>query len=208
MKQIQKIVGSNPDGIFGRNTAKSIQSYYKLTSLEAAHLLGQCAHESGGFKVYEENLNYSSKRLLEVFPKYFDNLLAFDYGFKPEMIANRVYANRMGNGPEESGDGWRHRGFGPIQLTGKNNHKEFAKYINEPEVLCNPKLIAEQYPIESAIFFFTRNNIFKYCTDISDQAILTVSRAVNVGNPNSRVIPHGMPSRRNWTKKIYSWLIG
>lgn len=168
--------------------------------------MGQCAHESAGFRVFEENLNYSKERLLQIFPKYFTRLGAAMYANKPEAIANMVYANRMGNGPEESGDGWKHRGFGPLQLTGKNNHKAFSVWLKDPEVFCDPQLIAEEYPLESAIFYFERNGIFNYCTDMEDSTILKVSRAVNVGNPNSLVIPHGMPSRREWTKKIYRWL--
>src|SRR5690606_24759483 len=127
MKNIQKKVGTIPDGLFGRNTARAIMNYYKLSPTEAAHFLGQCYHETGGFKTFEENLNYSAQRLLQVFPKYFPNsIVANSYAFKPKLIANRVYANRMGNGDEASGEGWKYRGRGAIQLTGKQNYEWFV----------------------------------------------------------------------------------
>lgn len=187
---------------------KAISDHYNLNVFECSHLLGQCGHESKGFTALSENLNYSPALLQEVFPKYFPSReVAAAYAFKPEMIANRVYANRMGNGDERSSDGWKHRGKGPLQLTGKNNHKAFSIWVKDPEVFCDPDLIATKYTLESAIFFFEENRIFNLCRDVSDKTILTVSRAVNLGNPNSSVTPNRLEDRQNWTKKIYRWLI-
>ena len=196
----------NPDGIFGPITARAISMHYKLDPVEASHLLGQCAYESGVFRLMEENLNYSKEALLRVFLRYFDAQQAEYYARKPQMIANRVYANRMGNGDEQSGDGWKHRGQGPLQLTGKNNHKSFADFIGDQNIMKNPSIISEKYAIESALFFFDRDTIFKYCKDVTDETILKVSRAVNLGNPNSRATPNGIKDRIEWTRKINSWL--
>lgn len=127
--------------------------------------LTQCGHESAGFTVYNENLNYSAKGLRGIFGKYFPtNALANQYARQPEKIANKVYANRMGNGPESSGEGWKYRGRGMIQLTGKSNYKEFSKYsgidaVNNPDIVSKDFIIA----IKSAIWFWDKNNLNKYC---------------------------------------------
>lgn len=203
---IQNKLSIKPDGIFGPVTARSIKNYFQLSGEEAAHFLGQCAHESVNFTRFEENFNYSFQRLLDIFPRYFDRQNAVYYAGQPWKIANRVYANRMGNGPEESGDGWKYRGRGAIQLTGKNNYKAFSEWMGKSIILENPDIVAEQFIFDSAKFFFETNRIWRFCKTVDDVSILKVSRAVNVGNPNSSITPHGMPDRIQKTRRIYEWV--
>ena len=150
--------------------------------LRMAHFLAQCSHESINFTAVKENLNYSAKALMGTFKKYFPTLeLALQYERKPEKIGNKVYANRMGNGDEASGDGFNFRGRGYIQLTGKNNYKAFSDFIGE-DCVANPDLIATKYPLASAAFFFNNNNLWSICDkgDTSD-VVLAVTKRVNGG---------------------------
>lgn len=133
--------------------------------LRVSHFLAQCHHESGGFKSTIENMKYSSKRLLEVFPKYFKTEEeAKKYAMQPERIGNKVYANRMGNGDESSGDGYKYRGRGYIQCTGKNKFVIFDKLLSE-DILQNPDLIATKYPLWSAGWFWNATKL----NDIADK---------------------------------------
>lgn len=149
------------------------------TPLRKAHFLSQLAHESGGLKYTQENLNYSAEGLRNVFGKYFKtNEIARDYARKPEKIANRVYANRMGNGSEESGDGWKFRGRGLIQLTGKENYQKFGHdhgvdCVNNPDSILDPELA-----LTSACWFWKKNNINVYA-DADD--IHMVTKRINGG---------------------------
>jgi len=153
-----------------------------------AHFLAQCALESTGFTATVENLNYSAQRLLQVFPKYFRGVDPNAYARNPEKIGSRVYANRMGNGDEASGDGFKFRGRGYIQLTGKNNYTSFSKFVGE-DCVANPDLVATKYPLASAAFFFKSNNIWAICDRGADDATVTkVTKAVNGGT-------HGLPER-------------
>jgi len=159
------------------------------TNLRLAHFLAQCALESTGFTATVENLNYRAARLMQVFPKYFRGVDTAAYANNPEKIGNRVYANRMGNGDEASGDGFKFRGRGYIQLTGKNNYTSFSKFVSE-DCVANPDLVATKYPLASAAFYFNSNNIWAICDRGSDDATVTrVSVAVN-GSP-----PHAVPER-------------
>ena len=134
------------------------EKYEINTALRLAHFLAQINHESGDMKRLEENLNYSAKRLLEIFPKYFDSYeIALSYANKPKMIASRVYANRMGNGGEGSGDGYKYRGRGLIQLTGKANYVAFDRFLNaNGEIVSNPDLVAKnkEYAVLTAFFYW------------------------------------------------------
>lgn len=151
------------------------------TPLRLAHFLSQCSHESAGFKKTSENLNYGSDALLRIFPKYFTADLALKYHRNPVMIANRIYANRMGNGTESSGDGNKFKGHGYIQLTGKDNHALFSKYSGI-DCVANPELISTKYPLTSAAWFFDVNDIWKLCgKGSSDDCIAKVTRAINGG---------------------------
>jgi len=156
---LQKKIGVTPDGKWGPGTLKAAAAYYKLSPARAAHFFGQTAHETGGFAKFTENLNYSAQGLMGVFKKYFpDPATAKRYERNPQAIANKVYANRMGNGPEASGDGWKYRGRGALQLTGRTNYETFAAYCNRPDVMTNPDLVATELAFESAMFFFERNH--------------------------------------------------
>jgi putative chitinase len=143
-----------------------------------AGFIAQCAHESGMFKFVEENLNYSDKALLSVFGKYFNADTATEYARKPEKIANRVYANRMGNGDELSGDGWKYRGRGLIQLTGKENYTRFGNAVGQ-DIVNNPELVASpEYATLSAGWFWSANSLNKLA-DAKD--ILGMTKRINGG---------------------------
>ena len=158
------------------------RSFNITTPLRLAHFLAQCGHESGGWKAVRENLNYSAKGLMGIFKKYFPTVtLANAYQRQPEMIANKVYANRMGNGPENSGDGYKYRGRGYIQLTGKDNYKKFDATVPE-DITNNPDLVATKYPLASAAFFFNSNGLWKICDQGATPAVVTaVTKRVNGG---------------------------
>ena len=147
-----------------------------------AHFLSQVAHESGNFKFVNENLNYSSKGLVAIFKKYFPTeALAMTYQRKADKIANKVYASRMGNGDEASGDGYKFRGRGYIQLTGKDNYKAFSDFIGE-DCVANPDLVATKYPLTSAAFFFHKNKLWDICDKGHSHEIVTaVTKRVNGG---------------------------
>jgi len=149
--------------------------------LRLAHFLAQCGHESGGFKLVSENLNYSAEGLKLTFPKYFTDALIPSYAKNPVKIASRVYANRMGNGDEASGDGYKFRGRGYIQLTGKTNYSSFATFIGE-DTVANPDLVANKYPLASAAFFFNSNKLWTICDGgASDTIVTDVTKRVNGG---------------------------
>jgi putative chitinase len=170
------------------------------TPLRMAHFLGQCSHESADFKLVKENLNYSAKGLLGTFKKYFaSEAIALRYERNPEKIANLVYGNRMGNGNELSGDGFKFRGRGFIQLTGKDNYKQFSDFIGE-DCVANPDLIATKYPLSSAAFFFNRNNLWQICDKGATSDVVTlVTKRVNGGT-------HGLQDRINKFNLYYNTL--
>jgi putative chitinase len=182
IKIFQKNNGLKPDGIVGRKTLTAFKKKFKLTDEQTAHFFGQIAHETADFKYSTENLNYSAKGLLRIFKKYFPTLEdAQKYARQPRKIANKVYGNRMGNGSETSGDGWRYRGRGAIQLTGFNNYRSFSHYIKDEEVISNPDIVATKYYLESALFFFNRNNLFKIMTDVERKTVQKVTKRINGG---------------------------
>ena len=151
------------------------------TNLRLAHFLAQISHESGGFKILKENLNYSAERLKQIFPKYFPGNLNESYAKKPEKIANKVYSSRMGNGDESSGDGWKFAGRGYLQLTGKFNYAEFDKTVPE-DILENPDLVATKYPLTSAAFFFQKNKIWRLCDlGATEEVVTQVTEKINGG---------------------------
>ena len=175
---LQKLKGHIPDSVIAQ--IPEVMTKFKIdTAIKLAHFLSQCGHESGGFKVTQENLNYGAKGLRGIFGKYFPtDALAAQYERKPEKIANKVYGGRMGNGPEASGDGWKFRGRGYIQLTGHDNYSLFDKTV-EDDIMANPDLVATKYPLLSAAWFFTR--CLGKCTDASDAAVTAVTKCVNGG---------------------------
>ena len=197
---LQKKIGVTADGAFGPGTFKAAAAFYKLSPDRAAHFFAQTAHESGGFKAFSENLNYSAKGLRGIFRKYFPtDALANAYARQPMKIANRVYASRMGNGPESSGDGWLFRGRGALQLTGRETYQAFANYIGRPDVMTNPDLVATELAFESALWFFDKNKLWSICDQgINDAAILALTKRINGGT-------HGLDDRKAKTKKYAAW---
>lgn len=155
-----------------------INTFQINTPLRLAHFLAQTHHESGGFKFTKENMNYSAQGLLKIFKKYFTAEQANAYAKKPQAIANRVYANRMGNGNEASGDGYKYKGSGFIQLTGKSNYEEFDKFVKD-DIINNPDLVATKYPLLSAGFFWNKNNINKLA-DV-DNNVSKITKVINGG---------------------------
>jgi len=197
---LQKKIGVSADGAFGPGTFKRAAAFYKMSSSRAAHFFAQTAHESGGFKSFSENLNYSAKGLRQIFGKYFKtDLEAQMYARQPERIANRVYANRMGNGPESSGDGWKFRGRGALQCTGRATYQAFADYIGRPDIMKNPDIVATELAFESALWFFDKNKLWSICDKgVNDAAILALTKRINGGT-------HGLDDRRAKTKKYATW---
>ena len=200
LKSLQTKIGVTADGGFGPRTMRDAMAFYKLTPIRAAHFFAQTGHETGEFKLFTENLNYSAQGLQNIFGRYFPGNLEESYARNPEKIANRVYADRMGNGNEASGDGWKYRGRGALQLTGKSNYQAFATYLNKPEIMTNPDLVATEYAFESAMFFFDKNKLWSICDQgVNDASILALTKRINGGT-------NGLDHRKALTLKYYSFL--
>ena len=198
LRKLQTRVGTPADGGWGPNTARKVTQFFELSPKRAAHLLGQVVHESGTFQHVEENLNYSVDACLRVFGKYFKTEEdAKPYARNPKALADKVYGHRMGN--DGAGFAWRGRGY--LQLTGRDNYRAFASDMRLPEVMDNPDLVAEEYPMESAIWFFRKNKLWTLCDEgVNDEVIKKVTRRVNGGY-------NGLDHRIKETKNIYQWLI-
>jgi putative chitinase len=179
-QQLKEMIPKNPYVDQWFEAISEILPEYEITTPQrVAAFLAQCAHESGGFVFLKENLNYKAASLRRVFPKYFpDDAIAAQYAGKGEMIANRVYANRMGNGPEESGDGFRYCGRGLIQLTGKNNYTFFAGSLDIPVEEASEYLQTFEGAVQSACFFWEQNKLNQWA-DAGD--ILTLTKRINGG---------------------------
>jgi putative chitinase len=179
--KLDKLKGHIPDAVIAMipDTAAKFQIN---TPLRLAHFLAQCGHESGGFKATSENLNYSAKGLVGTFKKYFPTeAAALPYERKPEKIANKVYASRMANGSEASGDGYKFRGRGYIQLTGKDNYTQFGKAIGE-DVLSNPDIVSGKHALLSAAWFWSKNGLNNLSDGGSTDAVVTtITKRVNGG---------------------------
>jgi len=201
LKILQTKIGVDDDGVFGPNTMKKAMEFYKMTPLRAAHFFAQTSHETGNFKLFTENLNYSAKGLQSTFKKYFPTLeKALLYQRKPQQIANLVYASRMSNGNEASGDGWKFRGRGALQTTGKANYQALSNHLKNPNILVNPDLVESEFSFESAIFFFDRNKLWSICDEgISDNTILKLSKRINGGTI-------GLSHRMELTKKYFEYV--
>ena len=179
--KLDKLKGHIPDAVIAMipDTAAKFQIN---TPLRLAHFLAQCGHESGGFRVTQENLNYSAKGLNGIFKKYFPTeAAATPYARNPQKIANKVYSNRMGNGTEASGEGYKFRGRGYIQLTGKDNYTAFGKSIGE-DMTVNPDKVASSYALLSAAWFFSKNGLHKMADEGATDAVVTkITKRVNGG---------------------------
>lgn len=178
--KIDKLKGHIPDSVIAQ-IPETAAKFNITTNLRLAHFLAQCSHESGGFKAVSENLNYSVDGLKKIFPKYFPGNIAESYAKNPEKIASKVYGGRMGNGDETTKEGFKFRGRGYLQLTGKQNYTNFAKFIGE-DTVNNPDLVATKYPLASAAFFFDSNKLWAICDKGADDATVTaVTKRVNGG---------------------------
>jgi len=194
---IEKLKGHVPDAVIDQ-LPDTISKFEINTPVKLAHFLAQAGHESAGFKAVNENLNYGAKGLLSIFKKYFPTeAKAKEYERKSEKIANLVYGGRMGNGPEASGEGYKFRGRGYIQLTGKDNYKAFDAVVPE-DIVANPDLVATKYPLLSAAWFFHKNCL-KKCVDASDATVTAVTKCVNGGTI-------GLPDRLKHFKEYYNLL--
>lgn len=177
---IDKLKGHIPDSVLSQ-IPETASKFNITNNLRLAHFLAQCSHESAGFKLTAENLNYSSSGLKKTFGKYFPNNLSESYANQPEKIASRVYGGRMGNGDESTKEGWKYRGRGYIQLTGKDNYTLFSNFIGE-DCVSNPDLVVTKYPLSSAAFFFNINNLWSICDrGATDEVVTAVTKRVNGG---------------------------
>jgi len=197
--KLDTLKGHIPDSVIAM--IPEVASKFEInTPLRLAHFLAQCGHESGGFKLTQENLNYSAKGLNGIFKKYFPTLeSAVPYERKPEKIANKVYGGRMGNGAEASGEGWKFHGRGFIQLTGKDNYTAFTKSIGE-DCVSNPDLVASKYALASAAWFFNKNGLHKMADGgANDTTVTSITKRVNGGTI-------GLPDRIKHFNEYYKLL--
>ena len=178
--KLANLKGHIPDSVIAQ-IPDTAAKFGITTPLRLAHFLAQCGHESGGFKAVSENLNYSADGLKKIFGKYFPGNLNESYARQPEKIASRVYASRMGNGDENSKEGFKFRGRGYIQLTGKANYASFDKFVDD-DILANPDLVATKYTLASAAWFFNNNKLWSICDQgATDQVVTSVTKRVNGG---------------------------
>jgi putative chitinase len=197
--KLEKLKGHIPDSVIAQ-IPDTASRFAINTPLRLAHFLAQCGHESGGFRATQENLNYSAKGLMGIFKKYFPTqALAEQYQRNPQKIASKVYGGRMGNGPESTGEGFKFRGRGYIQLTGKENYTAFGKSINE-DMTANPDKVATHYPLLSAAWFFSKNGLHRMSDEGATDAVVTkITRRVNGGTI-------GLADRIKHFKEYYSLL--
>lgn len=196
---LDKLKGAVPDAVLTQ-IPQVMEKFEINTPLRLCHFLAQCAHESGNFKAVSENLNYGPVALMGTFKKYFPDLpKAEAYARKPEKIANLVYGNRMGNGPESSGEGFKYRGRGYIQLTGKVNYQSFDKVVEE-NITENPDLVATKYPLLSAAWFWNSRALNALADKgAADADVTAITKKVNGGT-------HGLEDRLAKFKKFYNIL--
>lgn len=202
---LNKLKGHVPDSVIAQ--IPEIQTKFGIsTGLRLAHFMSQAGHESGGFKVSQENLNYSTNGLKGIFKKYFlrpdktfDEPKVAAYAKQPQKIANLVYASRMGNGNEASNDGYSFRGRGYIQLTGRDNYTAFGKSIGV-DIAAQPDLVATQYALASAAWFWQKNKLNELADGGStDEVVTKITKKVNGGTI-------GLPDRIKHFHEFYNLL--
>ena len=199
LKLLQEKCGCSPDGSFGPNTARGIVKHYELSPERGAHLLGQVIHESGSFKLTRENLNYSVESMMRVWPSRFPTKESAEpYARNPKALAENVYFGRMGNDSKEKASLYIGRGF--LQLTGYDNVKAFASDMGKDEVMTDPSLLEEDYAMDTAIWFFQKNNLWKICDEgVSDDTVKRLTRKINGGYT-------GLDHRIKETNRVYDWV--
>jgi putative chitinase len=178
--KFEQIIGKNPNAEHWFEALCEILPDYEINTVpRVAAFLAQTAHESGGYRAIKENLNYKAESLCKVWPRYFPNIdVARQYAQQPEKIANRAYGGRMGNGPEESGDGWKFCGRGLIQLTGKDNYSRYAQSLEISLDEASEHLTTFEGCVQSAAWFWEANNLNQWA-DSGD--ILTLTKRINGG---------------------------
>jgi putative chitinase len=217
IKNFQKTNNLVADGILGPMTLGKMKEVFCVKTIEhMGHLMGQCGHESANFTKSKEGLNYSVEGLMKTFGLH--RISAEDckkYGRTSSQpanqvaIGNTVYGGAWGRknlGNTQPGDGYKYRGHGPLHMTGRRNVTAFAKFVNDPCVIEDPDLIISKYYFISAVFFFDSNKLWQYCNTVTPASILTVSRAVNIGNPNSTAMPNHLHDRIDKTNFYYGLL--
>jgi putative chitinase len=199
LKLLQEKCGCSPDGSFGPNTARGIVKHYELSPERGAHLIGQVIHESGSFKLTRENLNYSVESMMRVWPSRFPTKESAEpYARNPKALAENVYFGRMGNDSKEKASLYIGRGF--LQLTGYDNVKAFASDMGKHEVMTDPSLLEEDYAMDTAIWFFQKNNLWKICDEgVSDDTVKRLTRKINGGYT-------GLDHRIKETNRVYDWV--
>jgi putative chitinase len=198
MKRLQEKAGVSADGAFGPNTARAVAKHYGLSPERGAHILGQSHHESAGFKRVSEGLHYSTpERIQAVWPSRFKTVAdAEPYAKNPEKLADKVYGGRMGN----DGEGYKWRGRGFLQLTGRDNYSRFAADMDIGSVMDNPDLVEDEYAFDTAVWFFKANKLFNIADEgVTDDVIRKITKRVNGGT-------HGLADREKQTHMIYKWL--
>jgi putative chitinase len=198
MKRLQERAGVGVDGAFGPNTARAVAKHYGLSPERGAHILGQSHHESAGFKRVSEGLYYSTpERIQAVWPSRFKTVAdAEPYAKNPEKLADKVYGGRMGN----DGEGYKWRGRGFLQLTGRDNYSRFAADMDIGSVMDNPDLVEDEYAFDTAVWFFKTNKLFNIADEgVTDDVIRKITKRVNGGT-------HGLADREKQTHMIYKWL--
>lgn len=218
IQQFQKLHGLKDDGIIGIRTLTKMKEVWKRdTYEEVINYLGQVYVESDEFTRSLENTNYSTKRLIEVFKKRFDRnkdgwlspeekKKIIEIAGNPVKVANFVYANLNGNGDESSGDGAKFKGGGGLQLTGKRNYEKFSKWLGLNKTLTAEE-VSEKYFWEAGLFYFEINNLWDIAKRVDIESITKLSKAINLGNPNSKYTPNHLKERIDATlnfKKIIS----
>lgn len=179
LSQLEKILQGNKSYGKWLDALNNILPKYEINTLPRITMfLAQTCHESNRYTVLRENLNYSSDGLLKIFPKYFNKALADLYQRQPQKIANRVYANRMGNGPETSGDGYKFRGIGILQYTGKENIQKFAEYTNKSIDEVLDYMLTPEGSVEAACLFW-KTRALNLLSDKED--IVSVTKKINGG---------------------------
>lgn len=197
--KLDKLKGQIPETVISEITMIA-DKFGIITNLRLCHFLAQCSTESGNFKAVSENLNYSKDGLLRIFPKYFLGTLAESYAHQPEKIASRVYGSRLGNGDETTKEGWKFRGRGFLQVTGKQNYQILGDFLNV-DLVSNPDLVATTYPLSSAAHFFYKNNLWPICDEgLSEEVVTRVSRRVNGGD-------NGLQHRKHEFKRFEKLLL-
>lgn len=201
IKIFQKENGLSADGVIGKNTLLKMKQMFNLsTDEDTAHFVGQLSHETLGFTKDVENMNYSAERLLEVFEKYFPTKeLAKAYEHKPEKIGNKVYANRMGNGNEASGMGFKYRGRYSVHTTGYTNYSALSSAMKDPTILSNPDSTIVKYFWKAGLYFFQQNNLFSLTKKVDYNSTRLLTKKINGGY-------NGLKERYDLTVKYYDIL--